>query len=211
MPKGRLFYPSAPILTFHSHQLVTFTLVAEGATVTICARNRANVATAAKELGITGYACDVSNAQDIEDLLATLNRDSRRVDILVVNTGGPPQSTFASTDDAMWHSAFEALWLSSVRLIRGCVPGMLQRQRGRIILVTSISAQEPLPNLILSNAIRPGLHGLVNTLSRELARDAVTVNGIPSYQLRVKRYLGPTEREKANTVSTINPSAVTRI
>lgn len=159
-------------------------LVAEGASVTICARNPQKVATAANKLGITGYSCDVSNAQDIEGLLATLNRESRSVDILVVNTGGPPQSTFASTDDAMWRSAFEALWLSSVRLIRGCIPGMLQRRWGRIILVTSISAKEPLPTLTLSNAIRPGLHGLVNTLSRELARDGITVNAVmPGFTL----------------------------
>jgi 3-oxoacyl-[acyl-carrier protein] reductase len=159
-------------------------LVAEGAIVTICARDRANVQTAARELGVDGYACDVSNGRDIEELLATLKSQSYAVDILVVNTGGPPTSTFTETDDAMWHSAFDALWLSSVRLIRGCIPGMLRRQWGRIILVTSISAKEPLSNLTLSNAIRPGLHGLVNTLSRELAREGITVNALmPGFTL----------------------------
>ena len=52
------------------------------------------------------------------------------------------------------------------------------------MIVTSISANEPLPNLMISNALRPGLHGLVNALSREVAAEGVTVNAImPGYTL----------------------------
>lgn len=46
------------------------------------------------------------------------------------------------------------------------------------MIVTSISAREPLPSLMISNALRPGLHGLVSSLSREVAGDGVTVNAI---------------------------------
>jgi 3-oxoacyl-[acyl-carrier protein] reductase len=61
---------------------------------------------------------------------------------------------------------------------------MRERRWGRIMIVTSISAREPLPSLVISNALRPGLHGLVNSLSREVAGDGVTVNAImPGYTL----------------------------
>ena len=106
------------------------------------------------------------------------------IDVLVVNTGGPPAGTFDSTSDGAWRQAFEGLWMSTVALIRGCLPGMRERRWGRIMIVTSISAAEPLPNLMISNALRPGLHGLLNALSREVAGEGVTVNAImPGYTL----------------------------
>jgi 3-oxoacyl-[acyl-carrier protein] reductase len=59
----------------------------------------------------------------------------------------------------------------------------MQTQRwGRILLITSLSAKEPLPLLTLSNSLRPGLVGLTNSLSKEVAADGVTVNAIlPGY------------------------------
>jgi 3-oxoacyl-[acyl-carrier protein] reductase len=65
--------------------------------------------------------------------------------------------------------------------------------------VTSISANEPLPNLMISNALRPGLHGLVNALSREVAADGVTVNAImPGYTLTERiREVGIDEKQAA--------------
>jgi 3-oxoacyl-[acyl-carrier protein] reductase len=100
------------------------------------------------------------------------------VDILVVNTGGPPPSTFMETSLDQWHSAFGNLVESAIQLIHGCLEAMCQRKWGRIIVVTSISAREPLDGLTLSNALRPALHGLVNSLSREVAARNVTINAL---------------------------------
>jgi 3-oxoacyl-[acyl-carrier protein] reductase len=61
---------------------------------------------------------------------------------------------------------------------------MRARRSGRIILITSVAAREPVPNLMLSNSLRAGLHGLVNTLSKEVAGDQITVNALmPGYTL----------------------------
>jgi 3-oxoacyl-[acyl-carrier protein] reductase len=61
---------------------------------------------------------------------------------------------------------------------------MRAQRHGRIILVTSIAASESVPNLIYSNSLRAGLHGLVNALSKEVAPDQITVNALmPGYQL----------------------------
>jgi len=77
-----------------------------------------------------------------------------------------------------WRAGFESLFMSTVKLIRLCLPGMRERKWGRIMTVTSVTAREPLDGLTISNAIRPGLHGLLNSLSREVGKDGITVNAL---------------------------------
>ena len=124
------------------------------------------------------------------------------IDILVVNTGGPSAGKFQTVSDETWRNAFESLWMSTVDLIRGCLPGMRDRRWGRILIVTSISAREPLPNLMISNALRPGLHGLVNALSREVAGDGITINAImPGYTLTERlREVGIDDKQMASQI-----------
>jgi 3-oxoacyl-[acyl-carrier protein] reductase len=106
------------------------------------------------------------------------------LDVLVVNTGGPPAGQFAELSDLAWHTAFEQLWMSSVGAIRAALPDMRARRSGRVIVITSIAAREPVANLMLSNSLRAGLHGLINALSKEVAADQVTVNALmPGYTL----------------------------
>ncbi|AMO93261.1 3-oxoacyl-(Acyl carrier protein) reductase [Collimonas fungivorans] len=100
------------------------------------------------------------------------------IDVLVVNTGGPPVGAFEAVNDDAWISAFDSMFLSAVGLIRAALPGMRERKWGRIMIVTSVAGREPHPGLILSNAVRPALHGLVNALSREVAADGITVNAL---------------------------------
>jgi 3-oxoacyl-[acyl-carrier protein] reductase len=171
----------------------------EGAAVAICARNPERIETAASEIGAIGLTGDLSAAGAAEDVLRQATDRLGGIDILVVNTGGPPAGTFDAITDDAWRRAFDGLWMSTVQLIRGCLPGMRERRWGRIMIVTSISASEPLPSLMLSNALRPGLHGLVNALSREVAGDGITVNAImPGYTLTERlRELGVDEKKAA--------------
>jgi 3-oxoacyl-[acyl-carrier protein] reductase len=159
-------------------------LVDEGVRVAICARGAERLAAAATELGATGIVADLSApgaaAALVEDAAARLGA----LDILVVNTGGPPPRPFSALSDADWRTAFEGLWMSSVGAIRAALPGMQARGWGRIVLVTSIAAREPVPSLMLSNSLRAGLHGLVNALSKEVAASGITVNALmPGYTL----------------------------
>lgn len=159
-------------------------LGAEGARVAICARGAERLAKTATQLGVEGIVADLSLpgaaaalVKDAEDRLGAL-------DVLVVNTGGPPPLPFADLADSAWRSAFESLWMSSVGAIRAVLPGMQARRWGRIILITSVAAREPVVNLMLSNSLRAGLHGLVNALSKEVAADHITVNALmPGYTL----------------------------
>ena len=158
-------------------------LVAEGARVAVCARDAARIAAVAAELGAEGLVCDLSVEGAASAVVAEAERRLGGLDILVVNTGGPPAATFESITDAGWRGAFEGLWMSAVGAIRAALPGMRRRRHGRIIVITSIAAKEPVPNLMLSNSLRAGLHGLINALSKEVAGDQITVNALmPGYR-----------------------------
>jgi 3-oxoacyl-[acyl-carrier protein] reductase len=159
-------------------------LVAEGARVAICARDAGQVASTAAEIGAEGLVCDLSTPGAAAALVRQAQNLLGHLDVLIVNTGGPPSGHFADLSDLAWHTAFEQLWMSSVGAIRAALPGMRARRSGRVILITSIAAREPVPNLMLSNSLRAGLHGLVNALSKEVAGDEVTVNALmPGYTL----------------------------
>ena len=159
-------------------------LAAEGARVAICARDAGRVASAAAELGVEGLVCDLSMPGAAAALVRQAQNLLGHLDVLIVNTGGPPSGQFADLPDLAWHTAFEQLWMSSVGAIRAALPDMRARRSGRVIVITSIAAREPVPNLTLSNALRAGLHGLVNTISKEVAGDQVTVNALmPGYTL----------------------------
>ncbi len=98
------------------------------------------------------------------------------VDLLFVNTGGPPPGTALSFDDAGWQNAFELLLLSTVRMIRATVPSMTERGGGSIVVSTSSSVKEPIQNLALSNVMRASVAALAKTLSNELAPQRIRVN-----------------------------------
>jgi 3-oxoacyl-[acyl-carrier protein] reductase len=152
-------------------------LAAEGAAVTAVARNaeRLNELAAAVGKGpgsITARACDLSDSIAIQGLADVLEP----VDVLVLNTGGPPPGTAAGTSDATWSAQFDAMFLSAIRLTRLALPGMRKRRFGRIIAVVSSGVLQPIPNLGISNAIRLALVGWAKTLASEVAADGVTVN-----------------------------------
>lgn len=154
----------------------------EGAKVVICARGKQRLEESAREIGAHPMVCDFSTQgagkAAVEEAVAHMGR----VDILLVNTGGPPTGTFVEIGNADWQAGFQSLWLSCAEAMRAAYAGMKERGWGRILLVTSVAAKEPVPNLTVSNALRAGLLGMVNTFSREAASSGVTVNALlPGY------------------------------
>lgn len=158
-------------------------LVAEGARVVIVARDAPRVARVADSIGCLGLTADLSHPGEgtraVETAAAMLGGGP---DILVTNTGGPPAGTFAGTDAAAWQTGFQSLWLATVDSIRAALPGMKANRWGRILAVTSVAAKEPQPGLVISNGLRAGILGMVNTLAREVAAEGITVNALlPGY------------------------------
>lgn len=158
-------------------------LVAEGAQVVIVARDAARVVRVAAEMGALGLPGDLSVAGAGADLVHRAAALAGRMpDILVTNTGGPPTGSFQSTGATAWAAGFQALWMSAVDSMQAALPAMKANGWGRILVVTSVAAKEPQPGLVISNGLRAGLLGVVNTLAREVAGDGITVNALlPGY------------------------------
>jgi 3-oxoacyl-[acyl-carrier protein] reductase len=167
---------------------IALALAVEGAKVVAVARNleRLNELVASSPPGrgsISARACDLTEASAIEGLAEVL----AQVDILVINTGGPPPGPTADTSDATWKAQFEAMFLSAIRLTRLALPGMRKRGFGRIIVVVSSGVVQPIPNLGISNALRSALVGWTKTLATEVAGEGITVNCIAPGRIATDR------------------------
>jgi 3-oxoacyl-[acyl-carrier protein] reductase len=129
----------------------------------------------------------------VEEAVASLGG----LDLLLVNSGGPPLGTFDDLDDTTWQKAIDGTFLSAIRLIRAAAPHLQRSERPAILVILSSSAREPIPGLTTSNALRPGLAGLVKTLSAELA--PIRINAIAPGRVSTDRIIqldaGTAERE----------------
>jgi 3-oxoacyl-[acyl-carrier protein] reductase len=139
----------------------------------IAATQAALVAVGVKNLGLTW---DLSDLTQIDKNISKIERDLGPVDILVNNTGGPPPTTASGQDPALWSKQFEAMVLSVIATTDRVLPNMRARHWGRIITSASSGVAAPIPNLAISNALRLSLLGWSKTLSREVAKDGITVN-----------------------------------
>jgi 3-oxoacyl-[acyl-carrier protein] reductase len=154
-------------------------LAAEGCAVTMCARDEARLQESAERIpGSIAVAGDVRDHAVLQRLVDETVGARGRLDIVVNNAGGPAPGTFESTADEAWADAFELSLRSVVRLTRLALPHLRASGRGRVVNITSWSVREPIPNLILSNSIRPGVVGWAKSLAHEVGRDGITVNTI---------------------------------
>ena len=160
------------------------TLAREGAMVAIAARGAAALASAAEEIrDLTGAVvlavpADVAVATECEALVAEVQRGLGTVDMLVNNAGGPRPGLFAEMTDDDWLAAINLNLMSAIRLTRLVLPGMRAQRWGRIVNLTSLAVKQPIPNLVLSNAVRSGVVAMAKTLAGQVAAEGVTVNNI---------------------------------
>ena len=157
-------------------------LAREGAKVTVCARTAGDLEATAEEIRqetgaeVLAVPADLSQAQDIENVVqATIERFGG-VDVLIDNSGGPRLGRFADLSDDDWRQAFEVVTLNFVRFVRAVTPHMRARHWGRIIGIQSSSVKQPVDNIDLSNGTRPGVAGLMKALMPDLAKDGITIN-----------------------------------
>jgi 3-oxoacyl-[acyl-carrier protein] reductase len=154
-------------------------LLREGATVALTSRNAENLEKTAREIGAQAFVTsDLSQPHAAASLIAAVQKKIGGIDILVTNTGGPPKGPFEELTSAQWQLGFQSLWLSATESIQAVLPGMKERGFGRIILVTSAAAREPMPLLNISNGLRAGLLGLTKAVSNEIAKHGITINSL---------------------------------
>jgi len=161
---------------------------AEGARVAICARTEAKLERAAAEIraktgaDVFAMALDVSQAEAVQKFVAAVAERFGGVDVCVANAAGPPARNFFTATNDDWRLAFEMNFMSAVHFARETIPWMQKKKWGRFITLTSVSVKQPIPDLILSNAVRAGVVGLVKSLANEFGKDGITVNNVgPGY------------------------------
>ena len=165
-----------------------FALAAEGTHLALCARNgealRQLAADLQAQFGVRVYtkALDVAETKAVNEFITDTARIFDRLDVCVTNAGGPPPKPFLETTDQDWRSAFHLNLLSAIVFARAVVPHMQSRKWGRIITISSITVKQPQPELVLSNAVRTGLMGLVRSLASDFGKDGILANNVaPGY------------------------------
>lgn len=153
-------------------------LAAEGVRTVITARSGDQL----EELAASLPAPSVAVQGDLADrdlpsrLVETALERFGRLDILVANNGGPPRGGAFAVSDEQLSESFEHNLLVPVRLARAAIVPMRAARWGRICIIASGSVKQPMPDLVLSNAIRPGLWGWAKTAAAEVAADGITIN-----------------------------------
>lgn len=151
--------------------------IKEGADVILCSRNLDKLEKTAKEIGCKHFfSCDLSKAGAGQEAILNTIQTLGGIDILINNTGGPKKGSFLEVTDEQWHEDFQSLWMSVVESFKIALPEMKKNQFGRILLVTSLAAKEPLKGLTTSNGLRAGLSGLCKSVADEYASFGITIN-----------------------------------
>ncbi len=163
---------------------VAAALAAEGAVVATVARSAPSAGGSA--LAAHAITADLSTEAGVEAAVSGAVGAMGGLDLLLVNSGGPPAGGFSSVDDGAWETAVDGTLLSSIRLIRTALPHLRDSQQASILIVLSSSIRVPIDQLVTSNVMRPGLVGLIKTLALELA-PAVRVNGVAPGRIQTER------------------------
>lgn len=172
-------------------------LAAEGADVALAARSSERLGKAAASLDtpgrVTTTALDVRDTEAVKAWIDGTAQELGGLHIVVPNGGGPPGGTATSAGIDDYRAAVELNMLSQIGIAHAAIPHLRSAGWGRIIFVTSISVRQPIPNLALSNAARPGVVGYAKSLVAELGDAGITVNALaPGYHAtdRLAQILG---------------------
>ena len=170
-------------------------LVAEGARVVLGARDEHQVERAAQELGgpahAVGVVADLGVAASAQRLVEAAHSAYGGLDGALVSVGGPPPGTALDTDEEAWRAGFDSVFLGALRLTRRVVGALGDGVGGggSIAYVLSTSVRSPIPDLAISNGLRPALAGLAKTLADELGPRGVRVNGLLPGRIATERSL----------------------
>lgn len=168
-------------------------LAREGCDVVICSRDEARITEAAKRIAAeTGarvhpVATNVSDAASAQALVQACVDQFGGLEIAIHNAGGPPAGDFAAVTPEQWQQAFDLNLMSFVHLVHAATPEMKRAGYGRIVAITSSSVKQPIPNLVLSNAMRTAVLGTTRTLAKDLARDGILLNIIAPGRISTER------------------------
>ena len=148
----------------------------EGARTGLIGRPGEKLQAAAERLGSVAVPADLATPDGPRQAVEAAVAAFGGLDLLVVNSGGPPPGRFDELDEATWQAAIDGTLWSAIRLLRAALPHLREGRDPAILVVLSSSAREPIPGLTTSNLIRPGLAGLIKSLVEEIV--PVRINGL---------------------------------
>ncbi len=167
-----------------------FSLAKEGVNLAICSRYEKSITDTAKEIAketgvkVFPLASDVSKNEDIDRLIESVKTEFGTIDILVNNAGGPPAGEITKISDAEWEKGVNLTLMSTIRLTRSVLPMMERQKWGRVVTIVSITAKQPVDELLISSTLRPGILGLSKVLANQYGKHGITINTIcPGYVL----------------------------
>ena len=159
-------------------------LAKEGAKVAICSRGAEDLESAAQEIrGTTGADVltvpgDLSRLEPIQNLMQTTVEHFGGIDIVVCNSGGPPEGRAVDTPEETWDQAFQMALSFFIRMGREAVPHLRQRRWGRIVNILASTVYQPIDNLATSGVTRLGAVAFAKSLADEVGRDNILVNNV---------------------------------
>jgi 3-oxoacyl-[acyl-carrier protein] reductase len=178
-------------------------LAREGADVVMLGRRADLLAEHAARIGALAVPGDITRPDDLDRVVAAAVDTYGGIDVLVLNGGGPPAGSATAVTPEAVEAAVALLLTPFIGLVTRCLAHLRASGRGRIVAIESVSVREPVVDLALSNAVRPGVVGWLKTLAREVAADGVTVNTIAPGRIDTDRLRalygsdGPTPRDLA--------------
>jgi NAD(P)-dependent dehydrogenase (short-subunit alcohol dehydrogenase family) len=192
--------------TYGIGRAIAEALLQEGARVIINGRSESSVKKAVVELSphgrAYGVAADLSNAEGANQLLAAA-ANIGPVDILVNNVGFFEVKKFTDIADRDWLDMIELNFMSGVRLTRGLLPGMLERNWGRVVFVASEQSVKPNPDMLHYATTKTAQVSLARGLAELTRGSHVTVNSAlvaPTWSDGVETFLGSIAAETGKTV-----------
>lgn len=174
-------------------------LADEGARVVVTARSAEALADVARRIGGQAVAADLSSETGPAHAATGAAQLLGGLDLLVVNSGGPPAGTFAAVSEEQWTSAIDGTLRSTLRLLRAALPILGESAMPAVLIVLSSSVREPIPALVTSNVLRPGLAGLIKSVAPEIA--PIRINGIAPGRISTDR-VAELDRQRAARAGT---------
>lgn len=128
------------------------------------------------------YQCDVADYDACATMAAKIVAEVGPVDVLVNNAGITKDGTFRKMSKVDWDVVMRTDLDSVFNVTKPFIDGMLERQFGRIINISSINGQKGQFGQTNYSAAKAGMHGFTKSLAQEVARKGVTVNTVsPGY------------------------------
>ncbi len=154
-----------------------------GADVVVCDVNMTGAEEAAQEMRNLGRRAlalrvDVTSLNEVEQAVAQTKSELGAIDILLSNAGIAEQVAFAEMTEAQWDRMFDVHLNGAYNCFRAVLPGMRERNWGRLISTSSMGAFTGGVRLSHYCAAKAGIAGLTIAMASELARTGITVNAV---------------------------------